>query len=67
MRRDVELCRIHFGPSCVLEVVLGATEMTPMRQMFFDHTTPLEGTRVPVGYQTPDTGVFILTLSNREL
>jgi amino acid adenylation domain-containing protein len=58
-RTDVELYRKHFGPRCLLAVVLGATEMNIFRIYFVDRDAPVAA-RVPVGYAPEDTEVLLL-------
>jgi amino acid adenylation domain-containing protein len=59
-RREVDLYRAHFAPSCVLVNRLGATETYNYRLYFMDHETPLEGNLVPAGYPVPDKDVLLL-------
>jgi amino acid adenylation domain-containing protein len=60
LRSDVERYRRHFPTSCRLYVALGCTEMNTVRRLLVDHTTPLSGSPVPVGYAVDGTEVLLL-------
>jgi amino acid adenylation domain-containing protein len=66
-RRDVELFRRHFSPTCVLVNRLGTGEALTFRCNFIDRHTPIAGTHVPVGYAVPDKEVLLLDESGRTI
>lgn len=57
---DVELYRKLCAPHTLLQIVLGATEVNVIRHLYLKHDSPLEGSRVPVGYAEPDTEITIV-------
>jgi amino acid adenylation domain-containing protein len=66
-RRDVELCRKHFAPTCVLVNGLGITEAGAVVRLVIDHQTPLAGDLIPVGYPHEDVEVLLLDEAGRAL
>ena len=65
-RADVELYREHFSKTALLQVSLASTEIAPIRGLFIDGDTPLDGALVPAGYAMPDIEVVILDDDGRE-
>ncbi|RPI08710.1 MAG: acyl-CoA synthetase, partial [Zetaproteobacteria bacterium] len=59
-RRDVERCRKHFSPHCILVNHLGSNEAGGMATYYIDHDTEIEEPTVPVGYPVPDNQVLLL-------
>ena len=57
---DVQLYRQHFSKTAILQVSMGATEIAPIRGLFIDGDTPLDGSIVPAGYEMPDIEVLIV-------
>jgi len=67
-KRDVELYRQIFPPHCIFLTGLCSSESgTEMRRVYFDKTTPVEWTTVPVGYPTMDMEVFLVDESGNEV
>jgi amino acid adenylation domain-containing protein len=50
LRRDFDIYRRHFGPSCVFQVVYGSTETRVTAQCFLTHRSRIDDTRLPVGW-----------------
>jgi amino acid adenylation domain-containing protein len=59
-RKDIDLFRAHFSPSCVLHCGLGSTETGVVRHFFVDHHTRLEGAAVPLGFPIDGVQVELL-------
>jgi amino acid adenylation domain-containing protein len=66
-RKDVELFKRHFPPSCLLINNLGSTETGTFRQYVIDRNSEIAGSIVPVGYGTEDVGVLLLDDVGREV
>ncbi len=66
-RSDVDLYRQHFSNTALLQISLASTEIAPIRGLFIDRETQLDGTLVPAGYEMPDTEVLILDDDGREV
>ena len=66
-RRDIELYKQHFSPTCILLNNLGSTEVSVYRQFLMDHETTLTGPVVPVGYQVEDKEVLLLDGQGKEV
>jgi amino acid adenylation domain-containing protein len=58
-RRDIELGRKYFSPSCIFVNTLGATEASWLAQYFMDRQTQIPRNSVPVGYCTPDVNIVL--------
>ena len=58
-RRDIEIGRDHFSPSCVFVNTLGTTEASWARQCIMDRQTEILRNTVPLGYALPDVGVAL--------
>ncbi len=59
-RRDVELYKQHFAPSCLMVNGLGPTESTVTLQYFIDQHTEITRHTVPVGWPVEDTEILLL-------
>jgi amino acid adenylation domain-containing protein len=59
-RRDAELYKKWFRPSCIFVNRLGGTEARSIRWYFLDPGTRLTGGTVPVGYAFDDTEVLLI-------
>ncbi len=59
-RRDLEICRRHFGPACRLVNGLGPTESTLALQSFLDPGDECERPGLPVGHPVAGTEVTLL-------
>ena len=57
---DVQLYRQHFSKTAFLQISMGSTEIAPIRGLFIDGETRLDGAIVPTGYEMPDTEVLIV-------
>jgi amino acid adenylation domain-containing protein len=66
-KRDVELYRQHFSPSCLFVVSLSATEITQFREYFVDKEVPIPDGVVPVGYPEEGLQVLLLDEAGREV
>jgi amino acid adenylation domain-containing protein len=64
---DVQLYRQHFSKTALLQVSMGSTEIAPIRGLFIDGDTKLDGAIVPAGYSMPDIEVLILDDDGREV
>jgi acyl-coenzyme A synthetase/AMP-(fatty) acid ligase/thioesterase domain-containing protein len=64
---DVELYRKHFAKSAMLQISLASTEISPIRGLFIDSDTRLDGPLVPAGYEMPDIEVSILDDNGNEV
>lgn len=60
LKHDVELYKQHFSSSCMLVVILGATEAPTFRQNFITRETPLIDDIVPVGYPVEEKEILLL-------
>lgn len=58
-RRDWERYRQCFPASCLFCNALATTESGTITLYLLDHQTPVEGTRVPVGYPVPGMSVSL--------
>jgi acyl-coenzyme A synthetase/AMP-(fatty) acid ligase/acyl carrier protein len=58
-RRDIELGRKYFSPSCIFVNTLGATEASWLAQYFVDSPSQIPRSNVPVGYATQDTRIVL--------
>jgi acyl-coenzyme A synthetase/AMP-(fatty) acid ligase/thioesterase domain-containing protein/acyl carrier protein len=65
--RDVELYRRYFSPECLMQNALGTTETRTVTQYYLTHTTPLEGSLVPVGQAIEGKEVLLLDSSHQEV
>jgi len=63
---DVKLFRDHFSKTALLQVSLASTEIAPIRGLFIDADTQLDGDLVPAGYAMPDIEVMILDAAGRQ-
>jgi len=59
-RKDLELYKKHFPPTCVFVNALSSTETGTFRQYIADHGTAISGSIVPVGYPVPDMEILLL-------
>ena len=66
-RQHIRLYRKHFTENCLLVNGLGATELNVIRQFVLDHNTDFIGDSVPVGYEVPDTCIFLLDEHGNEV
>ena len=66
-KRDVELYKKYFSRHCIFVNRLGSTETGTLRWYFMDHSTPIEGNIVPVGYPVEDNEILLLDESGKEL
>lgn len=66
-KRDVELCRRHFSPECLLVNRLAATETGSIRWYFVDRSTSIDRGTVPAGYPVDDKEVRILDDAGEDL
>ncbi len=64
---DVELYQQHFSRTALLQVVFATTEIAPVRGLFIDGDTRLDGSIVPAGYEMPDVEVLILDDDDNEV
>ena len=67
LRRDVELYRRHFSPSCLLYAGLGGSEMGNIRVFFLDKQTEFDGNTVPAGFAMEDSEVLLLDENGDEV
>jgi amino acid adenylation domain-containing protein len=58
--RDIELCRRHSPPACLISVGLATTEAGCISRYFIDRETPLAGNITPAGYPEEDREIFLL-------
>lgn len=65
-KRDVELYKRHFAPTCIMQNALGTTETRTATQFYIDMQTEIETNLVPVGYPVPGKKVLILDENRRE-
>jgi len=66
-KRDVDLCKQHFSPDCILVNRLAATETGSIRWYFVDNGTQIEATAVPAGYAVEDKEVLLLDEAGQEI
>jgi acyl-coenzyme A synthetase/AMP-(fatty) acid ligase len=66
-RRDVELCRKHFGSDCTLHHSLGATEASNCCTYFIDNHTRIDGNVVPCGYANTDVEILLLDDNGKQV
>lgn len=66
-RQHIKLYQKHFPENCLLVNGLGATELNVIRQFVLDHNTDFIGDSVPVGYEVPDTKIYLLDESGNEV
>lgn len=66
-RRDIELYKRHFSPSCILVNGLSTTESGTVRKYFIDKQIDIVGDKVPVGYPVDDKEVLLLDDTEREV
>ena len=66
-RKDVEMFKRHFPPSCLLINNLGSTETGTFRQYVVDRNSEIAGSIVPVGYGTEDVEVLLLDDDGKEV
>ncbi len=66
-KKDVELFKKHFAPSCLLINNLGSTETGIFRQYVIDRNSEITGNIVPVGYGTEDAEVLLLDDDGKEV
>jgi len=59
-KKDVELFKLHFSPTCVLVNSLGSTEAGTVRQFVIGKETRINGVVVPVGFPVNDVEVLLL-------
>jgi amino acid adenylation domain-containing protein len=59
-RREFELYKKHFSPSCIFMNSLASTEAGVFRQYMADHQTEFIGKVVPVGYPVSELEVLLL-------
>jgi amino acid adenylation domain-containing protein len=59
-KKDVELLRQHFAPSCVLVNGYGTTETGTVRVNFVDRDTEMTDSVVPIGYAVDGTDVLLI-------
>ena len=64
---DVELYKNHFSPECIFVHRMGATEAGNLRWYFIDKATPIDGTRVPVGYPVDHKEILLLDESGEDV
>lgn len=66
-KADVERCKKHFSRNCIFVHRMGVTETSTIRWYFMDHDTPLNETRVPIGYPSDHKEVLLLDESGKEV
>jgi acyl carrier protein len=66
-KRDVELYKAHFPPTCIFINTLGANETSTICQYFIDQSTSIPGNIVPVGYPVQDKTVLLLDEEGKEV
>jgi len=66
-KKDVELFKKHFPPSCLLINNLGSTETGIFRQYVIDRNSNITSNIVPVGYGTEDAEVLLLDDDGKEV
>ena len=63
---DMELYKSRFSPECIFVHRMGTTESGTIRWYFMDKTTPIDGTKVPIGFPVEDKEVFLLDASGED-
>jgi hypothetical protein len=66
-RKDMELYKRHFSPTCLFVNRLGLTETGSIRWYFIDQSTPLTDSVVPVGYAVEGAEILILDAAGQPL
>jgi amino acid adenylation domain-containing protein len=65
-KNDVELCRRHFSPDCILVNSFGATEVSSCCEYIIDGTTRIEDGTVPCGAPAQDMKIYLLDDDGKE-
>jgi len=66
-RKDVEMFKRYFPPSCLLINNLGSTETGTFSQYVIDSSSEIAGNIVPAGYGTEDVEVLLLDDTGKEV
>ncbi|MGH8056371.1 MAG: non-ribosomal peptide synthetase, partial [Candidatus Entotheonellia bacterium] len=64
-KKDVELYKKHFPPTCLFVNGLSSTETGFIRYYLIDQATPVHKSIVPVGYAVEDMGIVLLDEDGR--
>lgn len=65
--KDIELCRRHFSPECLVYVGLATTETGSITRYFIDKETDFTSGYVPAGYAVEDKEIFLLDGNGKEV
>lgn len=66
-RNDVDRCRKHFAPNCILVNHLAATELSVIAQYPITATTEITSDPVPVGYISEGTEITLIGDDGKEV
>jgi len=66
-KSDVDLCRRHFPPDCLVGIWMSTTETGSITQYFIDKETQIETDIVPIGYVAEGIEVILLDDEGNEV